>query len=179
MYVALDDSRNRAYILMSSQARKSSQASDDDAFLIPSDSSMPASASSHRRSSSGSSVRASSRRSSAVDSDSDSFIVPDSDTEVGDAPKKSNAKASKSKASRPALQQNVSSAGGSGYSFLTAAEQREQGKKDDKKSTEDPYSFLLNIMDVCTSVITAIYSSESDAAPPYAERWSGTWRSRL
>jgi DNA mismatch repair protein MSH6 len=40
--------------------------------------------------------------------------------------------------------------GGTGsYTFLTAAEQREQGKKDEKKAAESPYSFLLNVKDVC------------------------------
>jgi DNA mismatch repair protein MSH6 len=126
-------------------ARKS-QASDDDDFLVPSDSSIPIS---HLRSSSASS--ASSRRSStAADSDEDSFIVPDSGTEIEDAqPKKSKSKTSKS--TRPSLKKGdteTSSGGGSGFAFLTAAEQRAQGKKQEKKSTEDPYSFLLDVRDV-------------------------------
>jgi DNA mismatch repair protein MSH6 len=106
--------------------------------------------SSHRRSSSASS--ASSRRSStAADSDEDSFIVPDSGTEIEDAqPKKSKSKGI-SRSSRPALKKGstgASSGGGGGLSFLTAAEQREQGKKKDKKSAEDPYSFLQDVRDV-------------------------------
>lgn len=135
---------SRAYTDQHPKARRPSQASDDDAFLIPSDSSIPTS--SHRRSSSGSS--ASSLRSSAMDSDSDSFIAPDSDAEVGKAARKSIGKASKAKTSRPAPEKNTSNARGSNYSFLTAAEQREQDKKDEKKDTESPYSFLLDIKDV-------------------------------
>jgi DNA mismatch repair protein MSH6 len=37
---------------------------------------------------------------------------------------------------------------GNGFTFLTAAEQREQGKKVEKKSAEDPYSFLQDVRDV-------------------------------
>ena len=38
---------------------------------------------------------------------------------------------------------------GGGATFLTAAEQREQGKKEEKKAAESPYSFLAdNIRDV-------------------------------
>jgi hypothetical protein len=36
---------------------------------------------------------------------------------------------------------------------LTAAEQREQGKKNEKKSTEDPYSFLQDVRDVCSLLL--------------------------
>ncbi|KIM91619.1 hypothetical protein PILCRDRAFT_810908 [Piloderma croceum F 1598] len=130
-----------------SQSSRKSQASDDDDFLIPSDSSMPTS--SHRRFSSGSS--ASSRRSSAVDdSDEDSFIVPDSGSDIEAAqPKKSKGKSS-SKSTRPSLKKGdtgASSGGGNSFAFLTAAEQREQGKKNEKKSTEDPYSFLQDVRD--------------------------------
>ncbi|KAF7971488.1 hypothetical protein HWV62_20944 [Athelia sp. TMB] len=132
----------------SQSSRKSSQGSDDDAHLIPSDSSIPTS--SHRRSSSGSS--ASSRRSSAMDSDSDSFIAPDSDVEVDGASRKSTTKVSKAKASRPAPAKHTGSAGGGSYSFLTAAEQREQDKKDQKKDDESPYGFLLDIRDVSAFV---------------------------
>lgn len=34
-----------------------------------------------------------------------------------------------------------------GSSFLTAAEQREQGKKNEKKAAEDPYAFLAEVQD--------------------------------
>ncbi|KAL1746027.1 muts domain V-domain-containing protein [Schizophyllum fasciatum] len=50
----------------------------------------------------------------------------------------------KAKAPAPAL---ASSTSGSGADFLTAAERREQGKKNDKKAAEDPYSFLQDIRD--------------------------------
>jgi len=131
-------------LIKASFAARKSQASDDDQFLVPSDSSIPTI--SHKRSSS--SLSGSSRRSSTVDSDEDSFVVPDSGTEVEDAqPRKGK---SKSKAAtRPSL--NKASVGGSnagGISFLTAAEQREQGKKNDKKAAEDPYSFLQEVKDV-------------------------------
>ena len=56
--------------------------------------------------------------------------------------KKSKVKA-KSQKSAPAA-----SAVSGGFSLLTAAERREQAKKDGKKATEDPYSFLLDINDV-------------------------------
>lgn len=87
-----------------------------------------------------------------MDSDSDSFIAHDSDTEVDGASRKSIAKASKAKASRPAPAKHTSSAGGGSYSFLTAAEQREQDKKDQKKDDESPYGFLLDIKDVSAFV---------------------------
>jgi len=104
---------------------------------------------SHRRSSSASSV-SSRRLSTAADSDEDSFIVLDSGTEIEDAhPKKSKSK-STSKSAKPSLKKGgtgASSGGASGFSFLTAAEQREQGKKNEKKATDDPYSFLQDVRD--------------------------------
>ena len=56
----------------------------------------------------------------------------------------------KSRKQRPVPKKNttdsVSASGG--VSFLTAAEQREQEKKNDKKASEDPYAFLSVIKDV-------------------------------
>ena len=44
---------------------------------------------------------------------------------------------------------NLSGASASGgFSLLTAAEQREQEKKNEKKATEDPYAFLSDLKDV-------------------------------
>lgn len=129
---------------LASLARKH-QASDDDELLVPSDSSMPSSL--HRRSSSGSST-SSGRSSIAADSDEDSFVVPDSETEMLDPqPKKSKTKVM----AKPSLKKGGvgdSSGGGNSFSFLTAAEQREQGKKNEKKAAEDPYAFLQGVRDV-------------------------------
>jgi DNA mismatch repair protein MSH6 len=41
---------------------------------------------------------------------------------------------------------------GGSTTFLTAAERREQQKKTDKKSNENPYAFLADIQDVCPSL---------------------------
>jgi DNA mismatch repair protein MSH6 len=138
--------------------------------------------SSHRHSSSGSSV-SSRRSSSAADSDEDSFIVGDSEAEIEDAqPKKSKTKGA-SKSSRPALKKGGASSGigGSGYSFLTAAEQREQGKKNEKKSTEDPYSFLQDVRDV-RSILTSIVPASIymiSIFPNIVEGWCEAGRARL
>lgn len=90
-----------------------------------------------------------------MDSDSDSFIALDSDGEEGYAAAK---KSSKAKSSRPVLPKNNSSSRGGNYSFLTAAEQREQDRKDEKKDTESPYSFLLDIKDVGVSFFSSLPS---------------------
>lgn len=140
-----------------STARKS-QASDDDEFLVPSDSSMPPS--SHRRSSSGSSSASSRRSSVATDSEEDSFIADDSDEDA--QPKKGKGQGA-SKQSRPSLKKAAgaaSSAGNSSFSFLTAAEQREQGKKNDKKAAEDPYSFLQDVRDVSACPSSLSHASQ-------------------
>ena len=94
--------------------------------------------SSHRRSSSSvPSVASSHRTSTTGGSDDDS-----------DAPKQAK-NSTKGKAPKRPLKAGVTSgAGGSGGNlFLTAAEQREAGKKADKKQAEDPYSFLLDVRD--------------------------------
>ena len=61
------------------------------------------------------------------------------------------AKKSVATAGRPSLK-NTHGAGGSANTsannFLTAAEQRAQAMKEDKKSQEDPFSFLLDVRDV-------------------------------
>lgn len=52
--------------------------------------------------------------------------------------------------SRPVLQKSESSKGGDGDSgalFLTAAEQRAQKQKADKKASDDPFSFLVDVKD--------------------------------
>ncbi|KII87843.1 hypothetical protein PLICRDRAFT_176607 [Plicaturopsis crispa FD-325 SS-3] len=113
----------------SGHSRSTSAASaDDDDFIVPSDSEMttasrPSSRLSHR--------------SSAMDSD-------DSDE---DRPKK------KKTAPRPTAKKHASGSGGGStagtgnFSLLTQAEQREQGKKNEKKATEDPFGFLVDVRD--------------------------------
>lgn len=108
------------------KGRKSSKASDDDDFIVPSDSDIePASVKS-------SSSRPSSRQSMVTEDDED-------EDEDEPAAKKSKPKA-KAKMSTQVSESSLS--------FLTAAERREQDKKDEKKSTESPYSFLQDIKDV-------------------------------
>ncbi|TRM62248.1 muts domain V-domain-containing protein [Schizophyllum amplum] len=77
---------------------------------------------------------------SSASSSAGDFTEDDDDDEP--APKK-KAK-SKTKLAAPAL---TASGSGSGAGFLTAAERREQDKKNDKKASEGPYSFLQDIQD--------------------------------
>ncbi|TFY82733.1 hypothetical protein EWM64_g1284 [Hericium alpestre] len=119
-------------------ARKSKAKSDDDDFIVPDDvdedeEDLPG------RSSSRASGR-SSRVSSAHDADED--LASDDDE-----PKKSK-KPSK-KPARPPIKKSAGgdSAGGSSNNFLTAAEQRAQANKNEKKSQENPYAFLMDQMD--------------------------------
>jgi DNA mismatch repair protein MSH6 len=113
-------------------------------------------------------------RSNASDDDDD-FIVPDSDTDVksvkssssrstasrrsvassdessdDDVPKKSmpKAKVTAKKTTGTKTVTATEGTSGSTNSFLTAAEQREQGKKNDKKAAEEAYSFLSEVQDV-------------------------------
>jgi hypothetical protein len=77
------------------------------------------------------------------------------DDEVGSQTTK--AKKSVATAGRPSLK-NTHGAGGSANTsannFLTAAEQRAQAMKEDKKSQEDPFSFLLDVRDVgCIRIV--------------------------
>ncbi len=90
---------------------------------------------------------------SAVSSDDDEAELDEDDLDLDDAPKKSKSK-SKAKAtgksSSSKKDASAPSAGGetASFSFLTAAERREQGIKDDKKAAESPYDFLLEVKDV-------------------------------
>ena len=85
-------------------------------------------------------------------SDDDDDDADDFDEDDDEAPKKRKGKGKATPtAKKGAAAASSTSAGASGISFLTAAEQREQDKKDDKKAAETPYSFLLNITDVCDS----------------------------
>ncbi len=105
---------------------------DDDDFIVPDDideeDEDAAGSSSHRASSSSRpSSRLSSRSAlSELDSDDDKPLA-------------------KKTAARPPLKKEASSKGAS--SFLTAAEQRARKQKEEKKSTEDPFSFLVDVRD--------------------------------
>ncbi|KAG6876423.1 hypothetical protein C0993_003233 [Termitomyces sp. T159_Od127] len=125
--------------------RKSrSDASDDDDFLAPSDSDddVKSIKSSASRSS------ASSRR-SAVSSDDD---FSDDDINVKS---KSESKSKSSIKKTPSEKQTLTASnGGASGLFLTAAERREQGKKDEKKAAETPYSFLEDIKDATWAEFT-------------------------
>ncbi|KAG6888726.1 hypothetical protein C0992_007635 [Termitomyces sp. T32_za158] len=121
-------------------ARKSrAHVSDDDDFLAPSDSDddVKSIKSSASRSS------ASSRR-SAVSSEDE---LSDNDSTV-----KSKSKSKSSTKKTPSEKQTSAAFnGGASGLFLTAAERREQGKKDEKKAAETPYSFLEDIKDASIS----------------------------
>ncbi|PCH35419.1 DNA mismatch repair protein Msh6 [Wolfiporia cocos MD-104 SS10] len=122
-----------------SKAKKGRKADDDDDdFIVPDDVDeddddlVPRAPS---RASGSSSSRSSSRLSafaSSYTSDADSDSV---------APTKSVKKPT----GRPALKKDASSRGSN--AFLTAAEQRAQHQRAEKKGTEDPFSFLLDVRD--------------------------------
>jgi hypothetical protein len=84
------------------------------------------------------------------------------DDEVGSQTTK--AKKSVATAGRPSLK-NTHGAGGSANTsannFLTAAEQRAQATKEEKKSQDDPFSFLLDIRDVGCIIIIIESSVDS------------------
>lgn len=90
------------------------------------------------------------------DDDDDELDFDDDDLDLDDEPRKKSkskgkASATKSSGSKKSSKAAAAPVGGGGtgsYTFLTAAEQREQGKKDEKKAAESPYSFLLNVKDV-------------------------------
>ncbi|PBK99844.1 DNA mismatch repair protein msh6 [Armillaria gallica] len=109
---------------------RSMASSDDDDFIAPSDSDDDAKSVKSRSS-------GSSRRSLGPDTDFD-----DEDEDSG-----------KKKKSRPAPKKASSSknaptaVSGGNFSFLTAAERREQDKKNEKKSADDPYAFLADVKD--------------------------------
>ena len=76
------------------------------------------------------------------------------DDEVGTQSTKS--KKSAAAAGRPSLKQTHGASGSASAStsnFLTAAERRAQATKEDKKSQEDPFSFLSDVRDVGCIII--------------------------
>ncbi|EKM76737.1 hypothetical protein AGABI1DRAFT_78171 [Agaricus bisporus var. burnettii JB137-S8] len=114
---------------------KKSRASDDDDFIVPDEEGDDSEAETKSiRSSSGRSSM-SSRRSVSSDGD----LTEDQDD-------KAKQTKSKKKPGKPSKGLEGASGGGS-FSFLTAAEQREQGKKNEKKAAEDPYAFLQDVKD--------------------------------
>ncbi|KAF9485007.1 DNA mismatch repair protein Msh6 [Pholiota conissans] len=129
---------------------RSRASSDDDDFIVPDDSDDEPHSSKSKSSSRRSSM--SSKRSGTSD-DSDGGAEDEDDLDLDDdVPKKSKSKgkstasSAKSKASKKA-DSSATGNGTSTFTFLTAAEQREQGKKEDKKAAESPYGFLLDVKD--------------------------------
>ncbi|EKM57980.1 uncharacterized protein PHACADRAFT_116507 [Phanerochaete carnosa HHB-10118-sp] len=118
--------------------RRASKVDDDDDFVVPDDASEDedeeASPTSHGQSrTSGSSSRASSRLSNYAHTSA-------SEGEEG-LPEPS------SRRERPKLAKKSIPKGGSSNIFLTAAEQRQQAQKEEKKSNEDPFGFLVDVRD--------------------------------
>jgi hypothetical protein len=81
-----------------------------------------------------------------------------------EASQTTKAKKSVATAGRPSLK-NTHGAGGSANAsannFLTAAEQRAQAMKEEKKSQDDPFSFLLDVRDVGCIIIIIETSVDS------------------
>jgi DNA mismatch repair protein MSH6 len=73
---------------------------------------------------------------------------------LDEGPKKTKGKG-KGRATKSAGSKTVAGSGSASgtFAFLTAAEQREQGKKEGKKSAEEPYSFLQDVRDVSSASI--------------------------
>jgi hypothetical protein len=115
-------------------ARSSRASDDDDEFIVPDDSEDDAASRSSRVS----------KRSSRI-----SLLSDDDDEEENARPQKP--KKSLGTAGRPSLKKAHATSGSGNAStnnFLTAAEQRAQTTKDEKKSQEDPFSFLVDVRDV-------------------------------
>ncbi|KAF8636930.1 hypothetical protein AX17_003181 [Amanita inopinata Kibby_2008] len=120
--------------------------SDDDDFIAVSDNDVTDTASLK-------SSCSSSRRSlaSSEPEDGDFIVDDDDDEDIGGKNSKSKSiKKTKAKARSTAagdVDADVASSHSAGLSFLTAAERREQGKKDEKKAAEEPYAFLRDVRD--------------------------------
>ncbi len=97
----------------------------------------------------------------------------DEDNERTQKPKKSTGTAAKLSLKKAAS----GSADASSNKFLTAAEQRAQTTKDEKKSQEDPFFFLLDIRDV-RHISTPLLTPEVMRLLP-VERWCRTWETWL
>ena len=113
---------------------------DDDDFIVPSDSEVET----RSIKSSSSRLSSASRRSGVTSSEDEDDFDQDED----EVPKKKRKSSGKSRSS-PAKGKALANSGSGNATFLTAAEQREQGKKEEKKAAESPYSFLAdNVRDV-------------------------------
>lgn len=93
----------------------------------------------------------SSRRSAASSSDTEGEFLVDDDEE--DNPRKLKSKSAakagrKAKGNVAVADNSEASNAGSAFTLLTAAERREQGKKLEKKSTDEPFGFLQDVRDV-------------------------------
>ncbi|KAJ7591055.1 DNA mismatch repair protein Msh6 [Mycena floridula] len=115
---------------VSPKKSRSKASSDDDDFIAPSDSDIEI------KSMKSSSSRAPSRSSLISDDDLDEDEVP-----VAKKPK------AKGKPVKSKVATTGATPSGEAFSFLTAAERREQDKKDKKKEAESPYGFLTDIRD--------------------------------
>ncbi|KAF9225721.1 DNA mismatch repair protein Msh6 [Gyrodon lividus] len=132
-------SRFRKSPAKSSRKSRSSSVADDDDFIAPDESDDE---SRHRSSS-----RVSSRSSNSRHSSDHSNVQNDDED---DDENEHEPKSKKAPAKRPALKKaftEASNASGGGSLFLTAAEQRTQEKKTEKKAAEDPFSFLVDVRD--------------------------------
>lgn len=122
---------NRRLIIGLFTARRSRASDDDDEFIVPDDSEDDAASRSSRVS----------KRSSCI-----SLLTDDDDEEEN--PRAQKPKKSLGTVARPSLKKASGSGNASTNNFLTAAEQRAQATKDEKKSQDDPFSFLQDIRDV-------------------------------
>lgn len=133
------------------QGKSRSMASDDDDFIVPDDSDEET----HSTKSGKSSRRSSSQHLTASEDEETRLDEDDLDLDDG-VPKKSTSKGkTKAKGGGPVRgvsKKTISTSGVEGvagsFTFLTAAEQREQGRKEGKKATEEPYAFLQDVRDV-------------------------------
>lgn len=123
--------------LLSAQ-KSQSASSDDDDFIVPSDSDV------ETKSVKSSSSRSSASRHAAASSDELSGDTSDGERKQIMSKARPSAKKGASK-SKSKVGEGASATGS--FAFLTAAEQREQDKKNDKKAAEDPYAFLAEIRD--------------------------------
>ncbi|KAF4618937.1 hypothetical protein D9613_010131 [Agrocybe pediades] len=133
---------------------RSRASSDDDDFVVPDDSDDDDTRSIKSLKSTSSRRSSTSSRYSRTSNEDDEEL-DDSDLD-DDKPKKKitkpKAKAAPEKGANAAkasksLGTSADGAGTGSFTFLTAAEQREQDKKDDKKASESPYDFLLDVRD--------------------------------
>ncbi|KAH6917837.1 DNA mismatch repair protein msh6 [Coprinopsis sp. MPI-PUGE-AT-0042] len=117
--------------------RSKKKSEEDDDFIVPDSDSED-----DRKSIKSSSSR-SSRRSAVSSDDEDDFGEASED----DEPKPSKAKRAPAKGGKAKAPPLTNASSSTGFSFLTAAEQRAQDKKEDKKKAEAPFGFLQDIRD--------------------------------